>query len=62
MLKRENLKLLLSLPSSMKVMDRLNAQLDAHCHCLVTGQQVCGLTVGLSVKFQDAIEVPDHII
>lgn len=46
----------------MKVMDRLSAQLDAHCHCLVTGQQVRGLTVGLSVKFQDATEVPDHII
>lgn len=45
----------------MKVMDRLNVQLDAHCHCLVTGQQVWCSTVCLPHKFQDALEVPDHV-
>lgn len=47
--------LLVSHPSSMKVMDRQNAQLDAHCRCLATGQQVWCLMVCRSVKFQDAI-------
>lgn len=42
----------------MKVMDRLNAQLDAHCRFLVTGQQVQCLMVCLSVKLQVAIEAP----
>lgn len=55
-IKNKNLKLLVLLPSSMKVMDRLNAQLDVHCQCLVTGQQVQCLMVCLSVKLQVAIE------
>lgn len=44
--------ILISLSSSMKVMGRLNAQLDAPCHCLVTGQQVWCPAVYLSPKFR----------
>lgn len=44
----------------MKDMDRLNAQLDAHCQCLVTGQQVQCLMVYLPVKVLIAIEAKLH--
>lgn len=46
----------------MKVMGRLNAQRDVPCQFLVTGQQVQCFMVCLPVIFQDAVEVPDHVI